>query len=222
MKADFWHEIWSKGRIGFHQHDFNKHMQTFVSGLNVPPGGHIFVPLCGKSLDMKWLAEQGFRVTGVEISTGAVEAFFEENKLPCHITQISDSRLYSSGKIAIYCADFFKADLSHSPEIDAVYDRASLIALPRSMRAVYVDRLTSLLRPGIRSLLVTLDYPQQQMSGPPFSVTPAEVKKLYGNRYDVESIYTEDCLAIEPRFRKKGLTRLDEHVFLLEKKPATA
>lgn len=218
MKADFWHEIWSKGHIGFHQHDFNKHMQRFVSRLGLGPGGHIFVPLCGKSLDMVWLMQQGYRVTGVEISTQAVEEFFTENKLPFEVTRLDDAQLYSSGNIAIYCADFFEVKLTQTAKIDAVYDRASLIALPLAMRTDYVNRLTSLIAAGTRSLLVTLDYPQQQMSGPPFSVTLAEVESLYAARYEIENIQSEDCLANEPRFMKKGLTRLDEHVFVLEKK----
>lgn len=217
MKPEFWHDIWSKGHIGFHQHDFNKHMQSFVSSLGVKPGGHIFVPLCGKSLDMMWLSEQGYRVTGVEISKRAVEDFFAENKLPFEVTRLDGAQLYSAENIAIYCADFFDVTMKHTPKIDAVYDRASLIALPLAMRSAYVNRLSDLIATGTRSLLVTLDYPDQQMSGPPFSVTPAEVESLYGTQYTIENIHSEDCLANQPRFQKMGLTRLDEHVFLVEK-----
>ena len=217
MDPNFWHGLWSRGHIGFHQHDFNKHMQSFVTGLDAPPGGHIFVPLCGKSLDMIWLLEQGYRVTGVEISKRAVEDFFTENGLSYDISTLNGTQLYSSENLVIYCADFFEVELTHTAQIDAVYDRASLIALPQTTRPAYVNRLTSLLNPGTRSLLVTLDYPQQQMSGPPFSVTPLEVEELFGELYEIKKIHSEDCLANEPRFIKKGLTRLEEHVFLLKK-----
>jgi thiopurine S-methyltransferase len=217
MNPDFWHERWTKGQIGFHQADFNSHMQAFVDRLQVKPGGNIFVPLCGKSLDMLWLLEEGFRVTGVEISSLAVESFFAENELPMRVSDLEDCQLYSGNNLDIYCGEFFKVELTHSPHIDAVYDRASLIALPEEMRAVYVDRLTSLIPAKTRSMLVTLDYPQQQMSGPPFSVTSAEVEELFASRYTIEHLHSEDCLANEPRFRAKGLSRLDEHVFLLQK-----
>jgi len=219
MEPEFWHERWTRGQIGFHQHDFNNHMQAFVNRLGAQPGEHILVPLCGKSLDMLWLLKQGYQVSGIEISSLAVEDFFAENNLQYQVTNDGDTRLYSSNNLNIYCADFFTVNLTHTPQIDAVYDRASLIALPQKMRAAYVDRLTHLIPGGTRSLLVTLDYPQQEMSGPPFSVTPDEVEYLYKTRYSIEHLHSENCLMNEPHFRNKGLTRLDEHVFLLQKNP---
>lgn len=219
MEPDFWHDRWAKGQIGFHQHDYNNHMQEFIDRLEVKPGGHILVPLCGKSLDMLWLLEQGYSVTGVEISPLAVEDFFAENRLSSHITDLPDACLYTSKHLNIYCADFFNVDLTHIPHIDAVYDRASLIAMPADMRPAYADRLTSLIPAGTRSLLVTLDYPQEEMDGPPFSVTPDEVRLLFSSRYSIEPLHSEDCLVNEPHFKDKGLTRLDEHVFMLQKLP---
>ena len=109
--------------------------------------------------------------------------------------------------------------MTHIPHIDAVYDRASLIAMPADMRPAYADRLTSLIPAGTRSLLVTLDYPQEEMDGPPFSVTPDEVRQLFSSRYSIEPLHSEDCLVNEPHFKDKGLTRLDEHVFMLQKIP---
>lgn len=218
MELDFWHERWSKGEIGFHQQDFNKYMRAFINRLGIAPGGHILVPLCGKSLDMLWLLEQGYRVTGIEISPLAVHDFFAENDIAFQVTEPPGARLYSGDRLSIYCADFFTVELTQSPGIDAVYDRASLIALPQEMRPAYVKRLTNLLAKGTRSLLLTLDYPQQQMPGPPFSVTPGEVGRLFSEHYEIEQLHSEDCLANQPRFREKGLTSLEEHVFLLQKR----
>ena len=220
MDADFWHERWAKGEIGFHQHDYNQHMQEFIDRLRIKPGGHILVPLCGKSRDMLWLLEQGYSVTGIEISSLAVEDFFAENDLPSHITDLPDACLYTSRRLNIYCGDFFAVDLSHTAHIDAVYDRASLIAMPPQMRKAYVERLTGLIPAGTRSLLVTLEYPQQEMDGPPFSVSADEVATLYAPGYSIEHLHSEDCLENQPHFRDKGLTRLAEHVFLLQKQPA--
>jgi thiopurine S-methyltransferase len=217
MELEFWHERWEKGEIGFHQHDFNRHMQEFIDRLGVQAGAHVLVPLCGKSLDMLWLTDQGYRVTGIEISELAVRDFFVENGLVYEIIDRSGVPVYRSENIDIRCADFFTVDRTDLPLVDAVYDRASLIALPPDMRLDYAGHLTSLISSGIRSLLVTLDYPQAEMPGPPFSVTAVEVEQLFSSQYRINRLHSEDCLVNEPRFRKKGLTRLDEHVFILQK-----
>jgi thiopurine S-methyltransferase len=64
MEAEFWHERWETGQIAFHKHEYNNHMQAFINHLKLQPGDHILVPLCGKSLDMLWLLNQGYHVTG--------------------------------------------------------------------------------------------------------------------------------------------------------------
>jgi len=217
MKPSFWHERWEKGEIGFHQYDFNHHMQEFFDQLGVQAGSHILVPLCGKSLDMLWLANHGYRVTGIEISELAVRDFFAENGLVHEIIDRSGVPVYRSENIDICCADFFAVNQTDMPLVDAIYDRASLIALPPDMRMDYAGHITSLISSGTQSLLVTLDYPQEEMHGPPFSVTAVEVEQLFSSQYCINHLHSEDCLANEPRFRKKGLTRLDEHVFILQK-----
>jgi len=217
MKPEFWHERWEKDEIGFHQHDFNHYMQEFVRHLGVRAGAHILVPLCGKSLDMLWLAGQGYQVTGIEISEVAVRDFFAENGLEHEIDDCVSTVVYRGENIEVHCVDFFTVEPRDLSLVDAVYDRASLIALPPDMRGAYVEHLNSLLAAGVRSLLITLDYRQEQMRGPPFSVTLDEVEQLFGSRYRIEHLHSEDCLANEPRFRKKGLTRLDEHVVILQK-----
>jgi len=219
MQAEFWHERWEKGEIGFHQHDFNHHMQSFIDRLKVPAGAHILVPLCGKSLDMLWLARRGFQVTGIEISELAASAFFLENGLEHEATGQPGAVTWQGEGVTILCVDFFTVQKADLGRVDAVYDRASLIALPADMRQGYARRIARLLDEGVRSLLVTLQYPQEEMRGPPFSVPPAEVRSLFGERYGIQHLHAEDCLANEPRFRKKGLTRLDEHVWLLQKVP---
>lgn len=217
MEPEFWHERWEKEEIGFHQHEYNAHMKRFMGLLGLHPGARILVPLCGKSLDMLWLLEQRYRVTGIEISRLAVESFFGENGLEYEREEDAGYSLYRSGDLQIHCADFFDLGERALPPTDAVYDRASLVALPPAMRAAYVQHLDSLIRPGTRSLLLSLDYPPEEMRGPPFAVTPGEVGSLYGDGHSIRQVHSEDCLAREPRFRKKGLTRLEEHVFLLEK-----
>jgi thiopurine S-methyltransferase len=217
MEPDFWHERWARGEIGFHQPEINTHLQLYFNRLEIRSGAHILVPLCGKSLDMLYLREKDCRVSGIEISRVAVTEFFEENGIHPEIRDHSGLTLYRSENLEIYCGDFFTGDFSKLNTVDAVYDRASLIALPPDMRAAYVDRLSGLLPGATRTLLLTLEYPQQEMQGPPFSVTRTEIEKLYGSRYEIEHILAEDCLASEPRFREKGLSRFDAHVYVMRK-----
>jgi len=217
MQAEFWHQRWQAGEIGFHKNEYNAHMARFIDLLGIEQSGNILVPLCGKSLDMIWLRDQGFSVTGIEISPIAVADFFAENNIEHEITEHSWGKTYHSSRLNILCADFFDISPADLPHTDAVYDRASLIALPEAMRPDYVKHLSGLIPDTARSLLITLDYPQQEMDGPPFAVSEQEVNRLFAEEFIIEPIYSEDCLVNEPRFQEKGLTRLDERVFLLTK-----
>jgi thiopurine S-methyltransferase len=221
MDPEFWYERWARGEIGFHQHDFNAHMLAFTDRLGVSPGEHVFVPLCGKSLDLLWLLKRGYRVSGVEISRKAVQDFFFENRIEPRVTSIPGGEIFQAEGLAVYCADFFASDFPGMPDIDAVYDRAALVALPPHMRKPYALRMLGLTAAGVRTLLVTLDYPQHEMRGPPFAVTLNEINSLFGEKCLVEKLHSEDCLEREPRFRQKGLTQLTEHVLLLERQPDT-
>lgn len=218
MDPDFWHERWTRDEIGFHQRDFNEHMQAFIGRLGLRLGEHIFVPLCGKSLDLIWLMRQGYRVTGVEISPRAVRDFFSEHRLEHRITELPDGQVFEAAGLQIFCMDFFALEAGRLPQIDAVYDRAALVALPRDMRQAYAVHLTSLMPPGAPILLVTLEYPEAEMSGPPFPVTSREVQELFGACFDIEQVHSQDCLEREPRFREKGLTELVERVQLLRRR----
>jgi len=215
MDPDFWHERWARDEIGFHRREYNAHMTAFLHRLGLPPGGHVLVPLCGKSLDLLWLHRQGYAVTGIEISRKAIEAFFGENDLSFERGEIGRVPCYRNERLALWCTDFFAFDWSRIEPIDGVYDRASLVALPRGMRREYARVLLRQLPPRTPVLLITLDYPQGEMRGPPFAVSRAEVERLYGDHWRIEEIHVEDCLAEEPRMRKKGLSRLHERVYLL-------
>lgn len=214
MDKDFWLERWNNNEIGFHQASINTHLQRFWPALKVPAKGHVFVPLAGKTLDMLWLAGQGHRVTGIEISELAVQAFFEENGLSPRQSRMGDAIAWQQDEITLICGDFFKLAPRQLGPVDAVFDRASLIALPAEMRPQYAAHLRQL-APIAPVLLVTLDYPQDEMDGPPFSVTPAEVESLYADTHRIEPQEGVDVLAENPRFRDRGLTQLFERVYLL-------
>ena len=218
MEQNFWHERWEKEEIGFHLKDTNPFLKEYWKNLNTSSNDTIFVPLCGKSLDLLWLAEHVKHVIGNELSQKAVEGFFSENDLIPTISQGKNFIEYRYENITLLCGDFFQLTPSDLPECRFIYDRASLIAFPPDMRQQYVDKLASLLPEETRRLLVTIEYPQHEMDGPPFSIPPADVQQLFSQRYRIDGLETKDILEASPRFKNKGITRMFEHVFLLSKK----
>jgi thiopurine S-methyltransferase len=218
MDPEFWHARWQENRIGFHLQETNPWLVRYWPPPRTAPGDRVLVPLCGKSLDMLWLLDQGYRVTGVEISRIAAEAFFAENSLVPAIDQAGEFIRYRCDALDILCGDFFTLDRDTAGDIDAVYDRASLIALPPAMRAAYARHLASLLEPGTSCLLITLDYNQRQMDGPPFAVTGEEITSLYADTFAIGQLCSEDVLDGNGRFRDAGVTRLHECIYRLQRK----
>jgi len=216
MEAEFWHQRWRDNLIGFHLPGVNPQLETFWPHLPIESGAPVFVPLCGKSLDMLWLAER-HPVTGVELSPIAVEAFFEDNALQFQQSEKGKFSLCESERIRILCGDFFDLQSEQLTHIKAVYDRASLIALPASMRRSFVNHLEAVLPPGVEMLLITLDYPQQQMDGPPFAVSDSEVQDLFSEGWSIDHLHADDVLAREERFRERGLTHMTENIFHLRR-----
>lgn len=218
MEADFWHDRWQNNLTGFHLDEVNAYLKEYWSGLNLKQGARIFVPLCGKTLDLIWLAEQGYEVVGIELSSLAVEAFFAENNLTAEVTHHVDGLDYwKSGKISLICGDFFALTEESLGNVDAVYDRASLVALPPAMRQEYAAKLTQITQLAPK-LLVTLEYDQSKMDGPPFSVSDNEVESLYQANYQVKQLTAQDVLGDNEKFRSRGLEYMNECIYQLEAK----
>jgi len=216
MQTEFWLERWERGEIGFHLDDINPYLRQYWPQLQVPAGSRVLVPLCGKSLDLLWLRDQGYRVAGVELSRLAVEAFFQEAGLVPEVTVIGELQHYAAGDIEVFCGDFFALTTAHVPDIVAVYDRASLIALPPGLRVRYAHHLATLAGKSAVSLLITMAYPQSEMPGPPFAVSEDEVRQLYDDLAQVQPLAVFDVLEQNERFRQRGLTRMHEHVYRLQ------
>ena len=160
-------------------------------GLGIPSDATVFVPLCGKSGDLIWLAQQGHKVVGAELSEIAVKEFFTESSLEPKVYDEGEFKCYESGPIKLYCGDFFKLKAFQIEEIAGVYDRAALIALPSPMRKSYVEHLNTLLKPKTRALLVTLEYDEEVMQGPPFCVRSEEVTYLFNATTEIEALQSE-------------------------------
>ncbi|KMT54970.1 thiopurine S-methyltransferase [Pseudomonas fildesensis] len=217
MEPKFWQERWARNQIGFHLPEVNPYLQRHWSTLALADGAKVLVPLCGKSLDLIWLASQGHRVLGVELSEQAVEAFFSEQGLAPRISRRGESKVYQAGEIEVWCGDFFTLDADALGDCAALYDRAALIALPPLMRAQYTEHLNTFLAKGCQGLLITLDYDQTQKVGPPFAVTDDEVKMLLGMHWALEVLEERDILGESWKFVQGGVTRLEERVYRLTK-----
>jgi len=210
MEPKFWQERWARNQLGFHLPEVNPYLERHWPSLALAEGAKVLVPLCGKSLDLMWLATQGHRVLGVELSEQAVEAFFSEQSLTPRITQRGVFTVYQADLIEVWCGDFFALDAEVLADCTAVYDRAALIALPPLMRSQYTEQLNNMLRPGCQGLLITLDYDQTQKAGPPFAVTDEEVKVLLGAHWSLQVIEKQDILGESWKFVQDGVTGLDE------------
>lgn len=215
MEKDFWHERWKRKEIGFHQNETNPYLTRHWQTLHPARGAKVFVPLCGKSRDMLWLREQGHPVLGVELSAIAVQEFFEENGYRPSRDSCGNFERYQADNIQILCGDIFDLKKDDLKEVEAVYDRASMVALPPEMRECYVRHLLEILPPATQMLLLTFDYHQPEMPGPPFAVSVDEVASLYRGRAQISLLAQLDALDSNPRFRERGLSRLQENIFLL-------
>ena len=213
MQASFWIEKWKKSEIGFHKSDIDTNLMQFWSCLGLRLGQQVFVPLCGKSLDMLWLAGQGHKVIGVELSPLACEAFFAENKLTPRLFREGTFEVWSADEIRILQGDFFDLGRENLADCAGVYDRASLVALPPEMRERYFRHLAAILPLAAKMLLLTMEFDQTQRPGPPFAVSEAEVRKLYELLYKMKLLHTQDSFSPHSHLARQGLTSLEEKVY---------
>ena len=224
MRAEFWLERWARNEIGFHLPVVNAHLRTYWPALKLPADASVLVPLCGKSLDLHWLAQRGHAVTGVELSDRAVAAFFEEAGQAPTVTRTERFTVREAGSVRILCGDFFdlsRKDLGqrNKPDPSAVFDRAALVALPPEMRGRYVAQLQKLLPGRARILLVTLEYDQTLVPGPPHAVLEDEVHTRFQPRGRVRCLTRETVTSLSPSFRAAGIEWANEVVYQIELEP---
>lgn len=209
MESEFWRNKWETNNIGFHNPEPNALMRRNISALRLDKGGRVFLPLCGKTRDISWLLGNGFQVVGVELVESAiVQLFCELDLRPAIAVQDSLSH-YAAKNIDIYVGDIFQLNSKALGRIDAVYDRAALVALPEAMRAQYAPLVVALTHTAPQ-LLISYEYDQNQMDGPPFSVTASEIQRLYEAYYQIKLI--ESYIGTEGL---KKVSTVTENVWLL-------
>lgn len=211
-----WLDHWEKNDIAFHQLEGNPLLKEFWSGLQVPVGSTVLVPLCGKTVDMLWLMQQGYHVIGVELSEIACKDFFTENNLPFEIKKRDDFTRYFNDKIEIFCGDFFALTKELMPPIEAVYDRAAFIALSNDLRQRYAAHLINLMAPKSKMFLIVYNS-SDTVEGPPFPISRAEIDKKYGKDFQIKEVISIERKTILPHLHEKGYRELTENVYYLNR-----
>ncbi len=218
MNPEFWQARWKEKRIGFNQPKVNPLLIKYFSDLKMATGSRIFIPLCGKSIDMIWLANQGFDMVGVELVESAVQEFFTENNISYTIKahdKSSNIKCYqgqlSGQTIALWVADIFMLSTNDVGRVDAVYDRAALIAMPAELRPQYSQQVIDLSQ-NAPQLLLTLNYDQNERAGPPFSISHEQIQQYYSAHYQIQELEGKpSTLNAAPEMA------VTEHVWLLNK-----
>ncbi len=210
-----WRRCWRERDTAFHQDAVNGQLVRYWPSLGLAPADRVFVPLCGKSLDMLWLARQGHEVIGVELSPIAVRAFFQENGLPATSRKAGPFTLWESGRIRILCGDFFRLTAAHLGDIAAVFDRASLTALPEDLRVLYAARLLDILPPACRMLLLTTEEAVAGEEGYQADGADAEITRLYQGGFDIRLQTVESVLEADPAGSDAAPLRVERKAYVL-------
>lgn len=191
MHADFWHQRWSTNQIHFHEGQTNRLLAQHLSALHLAPGQRVFVPLCGKSRDLPWLLTQGLDVVGIELSPLAVAQLFAELGVPPTITTCGPLERHQAPGLDVFVGDVFALFGEQLGAVDAVYDRAALVALPEPMRERYAAHLTAITQ-AAPQLLISIEYDQSTLAGPPFAVATDELERLYGKACVLQQLERRD------------------------------
>ena len=210
MDADFWKARWEKGEIAFHEREANPFLVKYFKELSLAKGSRVFVPLCGKTLDVAWLLSHGYRVAGAELSEIAVKELFAGLGVAPKISEIGRVSRYRAQNIDIFLGDLFDVRREMLGPVDAIYDRAALVALPKEMRDRYTEHLVEI-SDNAPQLVIAYEYDQSMVNGPPFSVSQDEVRRHYTDSYNLALLATADVPG-----GLKGKCPATEHVWLLK------
>ncbi|MCC4307368.1 thiopurine S-methyltransferase [Alcanivorax marinus] len=205
MDKQFWREKWQNRELGWHLPFANPVLKRHLPALDPAPGDRMFVPLCGKTLDIRWLLEQGFAVVGAELSERAVRELFEELGFEPEVTAWDGGHRWRHGDLTVFQGDLFALTAADLGPVDRVYDRAALVALPEALRARYAPHVATLTG-NAPQLLISFEYDPSEMDGPPFPVQPDEIHRLYGDRYTLEELSRQDVIDSQDRFKDAGVT----------------
>lgn len=219
MEISYWQSRWKKDNTGWHMDEVFPLLKSFWHRLELRKSSTVLVPLCGKSLDIDWLAAQGYRVIGADVSEKAVNIL--KDRLPYSFTKSAKGSFtcYKSASVELWRGDFFRLRKQWLPTIDAIYDKAALIALPPDKRRQYTTHLQNLAESHTQIFVNCFEYEQEEMNGPPYAVMENELQSLFGNRFNIELLYKHSLFNELPQFGQRGLkSYLIEKIYHLQPK----
>ena len=208
MQHEFWHQKWQKNEIGFHLNQPHPLLVKYMGCLNISPNSRIFIPLCGKSLDIHWLLTQGYHVVGIDLSPIAIHDLISTLGLSFTEMQSGNLSHFHHPQIDLFVGDFFELTIEQLGQIDAIYDRAALVALPEQMRSQYNQHLIHI-GGHASQLLISFEYDQSIMAGPPFSISTQQLQDYYSSEYDIQPLDSQTELL-------KGTVNAQEKIWLLK------
>ncbi len=215
---NLWKERWINGKTGWHGSEVNSNLIKHIHSIEPLNNAKILVPLCGKSLDMEWLAAKGASVVGVDLVREPLEQIFQDRNSVVQEDSIQGIAKLSDETLTVFHANIFDFNLDIDGPFDIIYDRAALVALSPENRERYVNHSLELLKPNGRILLITYDAPKKDLEGPPFPVRKNSVPTLFSaasqctllNQYTVTSDE-------EPRLKERNLDWSRTEVWLITK-----
>ncbi|MBO9452405.1 thiopurine S-methyltransferase [Tropicibacter sp. R16_0] len=210
MHRDFWIDRWEENRLGWHKEDAHPLLVRFVDAHPLPKGSRIFVPLCGKTRDIGWLLSQGHRVVAAELSEIAIRQLFTELQTEPTVQELGSLKRFSAPGLDAYVGDVFDLTKVQIGTVDLIHDRAAMVALPDDMRARYVSHLAEI-TDRAPQLVISFDYDQDLIAGPPFSVPQSQIKALYGVSYRTALLFEQDIAG-----GLKGVAPAKEQAWLME------
>lgn len=219
MELSYWESRWKKGNTGFHSDEIYRGLLQYFPEKTLLRRETAFVPLCGKSEDLLWLAGKFNKVVGVDVSMIAIEEFIENHKLEVTKRSFSSFTIFDAENIELWCGDFLKMPVHKIRPVDFIYDKAAIVALPEQMRPAYAAKLKEFCNDDTIVMLQHFVYEQSEMSGPPFSVSEKEIKKLFGEKFTMHTCEKKH-LPIEnyQKFYKRGLkSHLIDYLLLLSR-----
>ncbi|MDW5377186.1 thiopurine S-methyltransferase [Halomonas sp. HP20-15] len=217
MEHAFWQSRWQNDQLGFHLPFVHPVLKRNLPGFGLAADARVFLPLCGKTLDIGWLLGQGYRVVGAELSEIAVAQLFAELGADPQPSEWAGGRCWRHGGLTVFQGDIFALTAAELGSVDLVYDRAALVALPPAMRPRYTEHVLAL-SAGAPQLLITFEYDPAEKDGPPFPVPQGELRRHYGQRYAITELSRKDVLQDSLNFREAGVTRFVEVAWRLDER----
>ncbi|MCR9131493.1 MAG: thiopurine S-methyltransferase [bacterium] len=212
MEYSYWLDRWKNRQIGFDQPSPNQLLLSHFNKLKLERDDTVFVPLTGKSVDVAWLLGQGLNVIGNELSESATIELFAMLEITPTISEWDSGKVYSSDSLSVFVGDFFELATDEIGSINAVYDRAALVALPEEMRFRYTHHLIEITK-AAPQLLIVFDYDQELVPGPPFSISGKEILEQYSAEYSISRVAQKEVPG-----GIKGMAPAQECAWLLENK----